>query len=115
MSQVALADLLQFNPSADVNGPVAPGTSLTRPCYPANEEPTYLGMKHLCVGLSGSMSVPLHADHRKRLWFPMLVIVLPQAAILHMAKWPPSQQLLALVEQGVQWHSRLQAHKRPAH
>ena len=57
MLQVALADLLQFNPSADVNGPVAPGTSLTRPCYPANEEPTYLGMQPLCVGRSGSLSM----------------------------------------------------------
>jgi hypothetical protein len=43
--QVSLADLLQFNPSANVNGPVAPGTSLTRPCYPANQAPTYRGMQ----------------------------------------------------------------------
>lgn len=42
-AQVALADLLQFNPSANVNAPVAPGTSLTRPCYPNNSAPSYLG------------------------------------------------------------------------
>lgn len=41
--QVALADLLQFNPSANVNAPVAPGTTLTRPCYPNNSAPSYLG------------------------------------------------------------------------
>ena len=41
--QVALADLLEFNPSANVNSAVAPGTSLNRPCYGANDAPTYLG------------------------------------------------------------------------
>lgn len=56
MVQVALADLLQFNPSADVNGPVAPGTSLTRPCYPTDEAPAYLGVQQTHVGLDCMLS-----------------------------------------------------------
>jgi hypothetical protein len=118
--KVSLADLLQFNPSANVNGPVAPGTSLTRPCYSANEAPTYLGVQCqpfepewlsefaicLCNDVELLNVVPVGSD---------ACGVRPQVAILRMAKWLFSQPRSVAVQQGLQWHSRLPAHRRPAH
>ena len=56
---MALADLLQFNPSANVNAAVAPGTSLTRPCYTGAVAPTYLGEQ---------LELRVHSEHMLELF-----------------------------------------------